>query len=332
VVLVLATNSVKSGFSVRKLSFEDRDSTGIDALEGLGDWKPGELGESWNKLRFPTNHAKLLAELTTIPGVRKLGDFASVEIGCVTGANHYFVLNKSALKQNSLPETFLTPAVSKATHLQGLFLRAKDWHRLFERDERCSLLNISRRHPAARSKFVQRYLSAGRKAGIRERYKTSHRERWFEVPAYRPPSGLFTYMSHEYPRLVVNSARAINTNSIHSVRIGVRDKVAFCAAFYNSLTLISCELLGRVYSGGVLKLEPSELEQILVIDPEAVNVRQKIETLGDLIDERLTRRDLEGVLDLVDPVVLMEGLGLSETEIASLRGTYSDIRRARMQD
>jgi adenine-specific DNA-methyltransferase len=61
VVLVLATDSVNSGFSVRKLSFGDRDSTGIDALERLGDWKPGELGGSWNKLRFRANHARLLS-------------------------------------------------------------------------------------------------------------------------------------------------------------------------------------------------------------------------------------------------------------------------------
>jgi adenine-specific DNA-methyltransferase len=330
VVLVLADSDGTIGFSVRKLSFGDGNPTEITSLTSLGEWKPFDLNGSWNKLRFRTDQAGLLANLAEISGVHRLNEFATVGIGCVTGANHYFVLNKGAIRENSLPETFLRHAVSKASHLRGLYLRMEDWRRLFAQDEKCSILKVTRQHPAARSKFVQKYLASGRKAGIRDGYKVSDRAKWFEVPDHRPASALFTYMSHEYPRMVLNSARAINTNSIHSVRLGVKDKAAFCAAFYNSLTLVSCELLGRVYSGGVLKLEPSELGEVLVIDPQTVGLGSKMADLGPRIDERLTRRDLEGALDLVDPLVLSEGLGLSNAEVTKLRETYSNIRRTRI--
>ncbi len=331
VVLVLAESAGPTSFSVRKLSFGDGEPTGIASLTSLGEWKSVDLRGSWNKLRFTTNQGGLLARLAAIPGVHRLKDFASIGIGCVTGANRYFVLNRSTLREISLPESFLQHAVSKASHLQGLFLRAEDWRSLFARDERCCILKISRQHPAARSRFVQKYLAAGREAGIRDGYKVSERAKWFEVPDYRPASALFTYMSHEYPRLVLNSAKAINTNSIHSVRVGVKDRTAFCAAFYNSLTLTSCELLGRVYSGGVLKLEPSELEEVLVVDPQTLGLESKLTGFGHQIDERLTRHDLEGVLDIVDSVVLNEGLGLADAEVMKLRETYSNIRQTRIQ-
>lgn len=139
-------------------------------------------------------------------------------------------------------------------------------------------------------------------------------------------------MAHKYPRLVVNQARAINTNSLHSVRLRNVDPTAFVAGFYNSMTLLSCELLGRVYGEGVLKLEPSELRNILVVNPAELGISDKLRRRSTSIHLRLLRGDLIGVLDLVDDVVLSDGLGLSAEESSHLRKAYFQLQSMRIPE
>jgi adenine-specific DNA-methyltransferase len=88
---------------------------------------------------------------------------------------------------------------------------------------------------------------------------------------------------------------------------------ALAAGFYNSLTLLSAELEGRSYGGGVLKLEPTEAERLLLppLAPELAG-------LLPAVDRAIRARDVEAAADLVDPVVLTS-LGLSADEIGVLR-------------
>jgi hypothetical protein len=57
----------------------------------------------------------------------------------------------------------------------------------------------------------------------------------------------------------------MHTNTLHGVTVaeGVSAK-ALAVGFYNSLTMLSAELLARSYGGGVLKLEPTEAEALLI--------------------------------------------------------------------
>ena len=180
--------------------------------------------------------------------------------------------------------------------------------------------------PESRLKSVQAHLARGEAAGFHERYKCRIRDPWWglPIPAGGPPDLLLTYCSNEYPRLAENAAKVLNTNTIHGVRLlGCGDPKILAAGFYNSLTLLSAELVGRSYGGGVLKLEPSEAEALLL--------PPMLPELGDLlpaVDRAVRARDLDTALDLVDPVVLRP-LGLRATDIEKLRDGRKRLRGRR---
>jgi adenine-specific DNA-methyltransferase len=76
---------------------------------------------------------------------------------------------------------------------------------------------------------------------------------------------------HHYPRLVLNQAEALTTDTAY--RIVPKDitgsKLVGC--FVNSLTALTAELEGRHYGGGVLELVPSEIERLLIPLPSSVH-------------------------------------------------------------
>jgi hypothetical protein len=64
---------------------------------------------------------------------------------------------------------------------------------------------------------------------------------------------------------VLNGTAATSTDTVH--RVAFRDEQAgreAVSAFHNSATFLFAEIEGRSYGGGVLELEPSEAERLLL--------------------------------------------------------------------
>ena len=81
-----------------------------------------------------------------------------------------------------------------------------------------------------------------------------------------------------------------------------------------------------------MKLEPTEAEALLI--PPLSGLRNARRLLR-VVDQHIRARDLNAALELVDPLVLGEGLGLTQGEIASLtKGAQKlrDRRHARKRD
>jgi hypothetical protein len=172
------------------------------------------------------------------------------------------------------------------------------------------------------------YLERGRLAGIDQRYKCRVRYPWWALPLPKAgvPDLLLTYCANRYPRLAFNEAGVLQTNTIHGVTLEDRDLApALAAGFYNSLTLLSAELVGRSYGGGVLKLEPTEAEDLL-LPPIPSNLAH----LLDQVDAFVRSKNLTDLLDLVDAIVLHAGLGLSVEEIDDLRAGAAQLRTRRL--
>ena len=331
VVLVLATDSGGHGFTIERMNFDsERRLSGVspNKVQTL-EWKQG-WEDLWVRTRLAPKEHDQFKRIMTNPKLHELREFGKVSIGCVTGANDFFVINKEHMDEFSLPRSYLHRAVGRARHINGLVFDNQDWLKLLRSNERCLLLAINDTHKPTKSVEIQRYLRQGLRSQIQERYKLIHRDKWYKVPRCISPDAFFTYMSHHFPRLVINETRAINLNSIHSVRLNVPDKIAFCTGFYNSLTLLWCELMGRVYSGGVLKIEPGELKDVMVTDPVELGLTGALDGIYPAVNNRLIRGDLDGVLDIVDPLILGQGLGLKGTEIQTLRESLAKMREVRL--
>lgn len=142
----------------------------------------------------------------------------------------------------------------------------------------------------------------------------------------RTPDLFLTYMAGDVPRLVVNEANAMSTNTVHGVTLlNGTDPRALAACFYNSLSLLSAELVGRSYGGGVLKLEPTEAERLVV--PRCVKTQRR---LLDRVDTLLRSRKYDDLVSTVDQAVLVDGLGLAPGTVTELR-TATELLRQRRQ-
>lgn len=282
---------------------------------------------------------KLLAQLLPAPARRiysslerdsrvvRLGDIASVDIGTVTGANAFFVVPEQVAHQ--LDPSLFAPVVGRAAHIRSAVLSRADFRALRRSGEACRLLLVDVDGGLVSVEFSD-YIRRGEAEGFHERNKCRERRPWWalKLPREPIPDLLLTYCAHQHPRLVLNEARVMHTNTLHGVVVkGDVSPAGAAAGFYNSLTMLSTELHARSYGGGVLKLEPTEAEALLVPARAALN---ELEDLLPAVDQAIRAGDLDRALDVVDEVILEEGLGLMRAQVEALRHGAARLRARRL--
>lgn len=235
----------------------------------------------------------------------RLGDLATLNIGMVTGANSFFILSDEQIKERQIPAAATAPIVSKSADLAGARFTRADLRQLAAKGRRHRLLTLSAESHEDLLAAVRPYLDEGESEGVHQGYKCRIRDPWWALPLPKMgiPHLFLTYMNDLHPRLALNEARAWSTNTIHGLvmRKGGRKAARqLASAFYNSLTLLSCEIEGRSYGGGALKLEPTEGAAVLV--PALGEATATLELAK--VDRLLRAKDLRGLLDYVDAAVL----------------------------
>jgi hypothetical protein len=140
---------------------------------------------------------------------------------------------------------------------------------------------------------------------------------------------LVGYMAGSAPRAAVNEARALYTNSLHGLRVhpGIPADL-LTLAFYSSLTLLSLEVEGRSYGGGILKVEPRELERVLV--PWPTLPQTEVGELAESVDALLREGRYDEASEAVDAALLCRGLGLSRQTINQLKTGRRRLRDRRL--
>jgi adenine-specific DNA-methyltransferase len=269
-VLLLASNDGPPGLRVRRVSGVDElsdlvmgDPTSIrgavPSAEGaeapvVDDSSPdGRWSASLNAAA-----ALVYSELASSRRFLRLGDVASVDIGVVTGADRFFVVEPGLAQELGLPPEFLLSIIRRPAALGGLVTRTS---------EASLLVRIPRDDAARVTGSMRAYLDEGERLEFHRRYKCSGRRPWFSVPLPRVrPDAFFRYMNHDAARLVANDLQGWSTNLLHGVALktGAPDVAALSASMLGSATRLSAEIEGRSYGGGVLKLETKEAERVLV--------------------------------------------------------------------
>jgi hypothetical protein len=255
-------------------------------------------------------------------GMRRLGDVASVDIGLVTGSNDYFLLTDEQVRRAGLPRRDLRRALARARQLQGYVLTDYEWDGIRDRGEPVWIFA-----PTEDSGPAGAYIRKGEAEGVHESYKCRIRTPWWRLKMSDPPDLILSYMSNHFPRLLANDARVQTTNLLHNVRLIEQDidRHGLALAWLNSATMLSCELAGRTYGGGVLKLETREAENVFIprLSPRVLNGLLRH---ASTIEMCLRESRITDVADLIDPIVLAE---LSANGRRAIRAAWLDLRDRR---
>ena len=269
--------------------------------------------ERWSAALEP-EAASVYEHLAADPAFVRLGDRARVDIGFVSGSDDYFVVSSTRARELGLPLDVLIPAIRRPGDIRGLVVRDDEISALFR-----PVGSSGVTHPS-----VAAYIEFGEVTGISARYKCRVRRPWYVVPVQRTrPDAFLPYMNHRAPRLIVNPGRCWSTNLLHGVRLlDPNDDIRLlAAAMTSSATLLSAEIEGRSYGGGVLKLETREAERLLIASPGS-QASAALKAALPKLDRLIRDGDLEAAARVTDEV-----LGLDHDK---LWGAYLAFRSRRL--
>jgi hypothetical protein len=241
--------------------------------------------------RFP-----LLGERTS-ENYLKLSDFFNVKRGIATGDNKYFILTANEIEEKKLPINQFRPILPSPRDLETFDIKTdgngnpKISKKLFVLDSKLSIEEIAMLYPNLKA-----YLDEGIKSGVTDRYLCKNRKVWYSQE--NRPESLFycTYIGRSDKgnkktfNFILNESKAIVTNSYlilypkPYLQELFNEKPEFIQTVYDSLNSIEGQDMlaeGRVYGGGMYKLEPKELSKVRV--PYLEQIVEKLLTTKNLV-------------------------------------------------
>jgi predicted RNA methylase len=229
-----------------------------------------ERAEKWT--RFPRQDAE-----EDYDGYR-LGDLFAIKRGIATGDNNFFILDEERAKLLDLPARFLRPILPGARHIKADEISSDEGgvplldKRLFLIDCDRPEDEIQRSEPA-----LWKYLQAGL-GDVAQRYLCRSRRLWYAQERRAAAPIVCTYMGRSDHagrpfRFLLNNSAATATNvylMLYPQPLLARQLALNPSALrplWQALNAIERDTLlnsGRVYGGGMHKLEPKELANVPV--------------------------------------------------------------------
>jgi len=206
-----------------------------------------------------------------------LSDFFTIRRGVATGGNEFFILKREKIESLGLPMEFFRPILPSPRHLKHDVIEADDLgnpilpHSLFLLDCRLSEDEIRQQHPS-----LWQYLESG-KEEVGSGYLCKSRPFWYKQEDRLPTPFVCTYMGRSDSasgnpfRFLLNHSRAIVANTYlmlyakPNVAEQLNRRPDVIQRIWEELNNIHPELLmseGRVYGGGLHKMEPKELAKV----------------------------------------------------------------------
>ena len=279
--------------------------------------------EKWLKYLLSPAEIDLMRELRQSPYITSLGTHAEVDVGVVTGKNGFFVMDRQRLMELGLTE-YAIPLISRSKQMQGASISEGDWESLSLAGERVHLLNLAPLNGRPLEESLQSYIKIGESEGVDGGYKCANRFPWYVVPSTWQPHGFLLRQIYDFPRIVLNEAGATCTDTIHRFRCNSEPTLVIPLT-YTYLTGASAEIEGRSYGGGILAVEPTEAERLLV--PAQVVPAMPIEDCDELV--RLGR--LNELLRENSRLVLVDSIGLSKGDCETLKEIWNRMKERRLR-
>lgn len=234
----------------------------------------------------PSHNLKHEAKWTRFPGSKArerviaptLSDFFRIKRGLATGNNRYFILDRDEIASRNLPMEVFRPILPSPRYLRTNEVKASEnGEPLLKRQLFLLDTSLSEDEIKDFSIPLYEYLQSGKGRRVSERYLCRHRKPWY-AQENRPPAPIVcTYIGRGDAkdgkpfRFILNHSKATVANvylAMYPTPIlacAIEKDDALLREIWEILNQMPSESLigeGRVYGGGLHKLEPRELANV----------------------------------------------------------------------
>jgi adenine-specific DNA-methyltransferase len=276
----------------------------------------------WTRALLTRGERNLFDSLTDHGEVHRFDDIAEVDVGIVTGANKFFLVDDQTVERYGLAH-FVHPMFGRSEHCPGVIYDERQHSENARIGNPTNFVWITRPKSVLPKKVIE-YIELGESQKLHTRYKCRVREPWYTVPSVHATNIGMLKRASDTPRLILNKLSAYTTDT--SYRISALEvppeKLVYC--FLNALTALSAELEGRHYGGGVLELVPSEIERLFLPLPK--NLRPQVQQLDKLVRNESARIVLEHQSKIV-----LGPLGVNRAEQERLVDAWVRLKNRRQR-
>lgn len=281
------------------------------------------LNGKWMKVLLDKEELEVFQRVIQLPSVKKFSDIAKVDVGIVTGANKFFLVDNATVSKYQLQE-FAKPMFGRSGHCPGIVYSQVVHASNVENGMPTNFIAIGKVDFKDLPSLAQKYILEGENQNLHTRYKCRIRTPWYSVPSVYATNLGMLKRAHNYPRLILNTAGAYTTDTAYRITTSLNpEKLVYC--FINSLTALTAEMEGRHYGGGVLEMVPSEIEKLLVPIVEVKDM-----DLSDLDFRISNNHDADELFTTQDKKVL-KAAGLSEKDCFMIHQAWIHIRSRRQR-
>jgi len=276
----------------------------------------------WTRALLAPSTRTLLDELIDAKVARRFDDLAEVDVGIVTGANKFFLVQDETVRRFNLQE-WAHPMFGRSEHCPGIVYDEQQ-HRTNAANGKPTNFIWFQDRGVENTVTGRKYIEEGENECLHTRYKCRIRHPWYSVPAvYSTEIGMLK-RSHNAPRLILNQIRAFTTDTAYRIRAkeGTAEQLVY--GFLNALTALSAELEGRHYGGGVLELVPSEIEKLLL--PPTTDLTPRVFEL----DKSVRSLPMDDVLKIQTGRILGD-MGISGVDQSELLSGWNRLRNRRQR-
>ncbi len=326
-VVLLLGEKRSSDKGIRIVELDGLDeliNQGLSCLNRAETKKLDHNTDKWVKYYLSNEELDVLKRLNEDERISDATDLFEVNVGLVSGENDFFLTSWETVQERHIEDS-VVPIISRAEQVKGVVLSDSEYIALRDSGKRVSLFAPGDRPLEDLDENARAYIAWGESKGYSKNYKCRIRKRWYHVPSSWTADAFLIRQANLYPKMIINTAGALVTDTLHKVRFleGI-DGRAVAAAFLNTYTLALSETLGRSYGGGVLTFEPGEMRRMRI--PMLSSDRLDIQK----IDHLQRAGKYEDILRYTDQILMREGLQLSEREIDLLHCIWDKMRTRRL--
>ncbi len=229
----------------------------IDELDANIKWKSYYEGSNCEKYR------------NLVP----FSTFAKVSRGIATGANNYFTFRLSKIDEYNIPDKCFRRCICHAVDVQNQIFTNEDFEAISQRDKTVYLFNACE---DTTEEHVASYIRLGEEKGVDKRYLTSSRNPWYALEKREPAPIWVSVFNRNGLRFIRNKAGVYNLTTFHCVYNVSSIDTDILFAYL--VTDVAKEIFldnSRQYGNGLVKFEPNDLNQGMVVDLRLLTKEEK---------------------------------------------------------